>query len=100
MYKAIIFDLGRVLVNFDFQRGYRQLEHLCPYPIAEIPVRILSSGLVRRFETGVIGPHDFHAEFCEQLGLTIEYPHFCKVWTSIFTEALVPESLLESLAAR
>ena len=26
MYKAVIFDLGKVLVHFDFKRGYRALE--------------------------------------------------------------------------
>src|SRR5580658_7647541 len=99
-YKAVIFDLGRVLVNFDFQRGYRALEGLCPYSAAEIPVRIRSTGLVRRFETGLIGPRDFYAQFSELLGLTIDYSRFCEIWTSIFAEALLPESLLESLAAR
>jgi FMN phosphatase YigB (HAD superfamily) len=99
-HKAVIFDLGRVLVNFDFQRGYRALEGLCPYSAAEIPGRIQSTGLVKRFETGLIGPRDFYAQFSELLGLTIDYSRFCEIWTSIFTEALLPESLLESLAAR
>jgi len=99
-YKAVIFDLGRVLVDFDFQRGYRALEGLCPYSASEIPVRIQSSGLVRRFETGLIGAPDFYAQFSELLGLTIDYSRFCEIWTSIFTEALLPELLLESLAAR
>ena len=100
VYKAVIFDLGRVLVNFDFRRGYRALEGLCPYSAAEIPVRIGSTTLVKRFETGLVGPRDFYAQFSELLGLTIDYSRFCEIWTSIFTEALLPESLLESLAAR
>jgi len=100
MHKAVIFDLGRVLVHFDFQRGYRALEGLCSYSAAEIPGRISSNGLVRRFETGLIEPRDFYAQFSELLGLSIDYSRFCEIWTSIFTEALLPESLLESLAAR
>jgi glucose-1-phosphatase len=100
MYRAIIFDLGRVLVDFDFQRGYRALEGLCPYSAAEIPSRIFTTGLVNRFETGLIDSQDFYAQFCKQLGLSIDYAHFCGIWTSIFTEALLPESLLESLTAR
>src|SRR5437660_5724252 len=40
MHKAIIFDLGKVLVHFDFKRGYQALEGLCAYPAAEIPKRI------------------------------------------------------------
>jgi glucose-1-phosphatase len=100
MHKAIIFDLGRVLVNFDFQRGYRALEGLCPYAASEIPGRIFPTGLVRRFETGLIDSRDFHAQLSTLLDLTIDYSRFCEIWSCIFTEALLPESLLQSLAAR
>ena len=99
-YKAVIFDLGRVLVNFDFRRGYCALEGLCRYTAAEIPVRMQSGDLLKRFETGLIEPRDFYAQFCDLLGLNLDYSRFCEIWTSIFTEALLPESLLETLAAR
>jgi iron complex transport system ATP-binding protein len=36
MIKTIVFDLGKVLINFDFKPGYRELESLCPYTAAEI----------------------------------------------------------------
>jgi FMN phosphatase YigB (HAD superfamily) len=99
-YKAIIFDLGRVLVNFDFQRGYRALEGLCPYPASEIPRRLSTCDLVERFETGLIEPADFVVRFSELLELNIGYDRFCEIWSSIFTESLVPESMLAGLAAR
>jgi putative hydrolase of the HAD superfamily len=100
MYKAIIFDLGKVLVHFDFKVGYRELEGLCPYPAAEIPKRIAPTGLVYRFETGLIEPQDFVAEFSRILDLHIGYDRFCSIWGNIFGETLVPESMLEGLAAR
>jgi len=100
MHKAVIFDLGRVLIDFDFERGYRALEGLCPHAAAEIPRRLASTGLVELFETGRIEPRDFVAQMCSALDLKIDYDHFCRVWTSIFTETLIPESLLAGLAAR
>jgi len=100
LYKAIIFDLGRVLVHFDFKRGYRALEELCPYSAAEIPKRIGPTGLVERFETGLIEPADFVAQLSRALDLNIDYEKFCGIWSCIFTETLVPESMLEGLAAR
>jgi glucose-1-phosphatase len=100
MYKAVIFDLGKVLVHFDFMRGYRALEELCPYPVAEIRRRIGSTDLVKRFETGLVDPIDFVAEFSRILGLQLDYDHFCRIWSCIFTDTLVPESMLEGLAAR
>jgi putative hydrolase of the HAD superfamily len=100
MYKAIIFDLGKVLVHFDFKRGYRELEGLCPYPAAEIPKRLGSTGLVARFETGLIQPHDFVEQLSRILDLHVDYDRFCRIWSCIFAETLVPESMLEGLAAR
>jgi len=100
MHKAIIFDLGKVLLHFEFARGYRALEGLCPYPAAEIPRRIAATDLVTRFETGLMEPRDFFEQLSRLLDLRLEYPRFCEIWSSIFTETLVPESLLEGLARR
>lgn len=100
MYKAIIFDLGKVLVHFDFKRAYRELEGLCPYPASEIPKRLAPTGLVWRFETGLIEPRDFVEQFSRILDLPVDYDRFCRIWGNIFGEILVPESLLEGLAAR
>src|SRR3954467_1584543 len=44
MYKAIIFDLGKVLVHFDFKRSYRALESLCPHAAADIPKLLAPTG--------------------------------------------------------
>jgi glucose-1-phosphatase len=100
MYKAIIFDLGRVLVYFDFKRGYRALEGLCPYPAADIPRRIGATDLVTRFETGLVEPEDFFAQLSRILDLRLDYPRFCEIWSSIFTDTLVPEAMLAGLARR
>ena len=100
MHKAIIFDLGKVLVHFDFARGYQALEGVCPHSVKEIRRRIGATDLVERFETGLVEPADFVAELSHTLGLTIDYDHFCRLWSSIFTEPLIPESMLEGLAKR
>jgi putative hydrolase of the HAD superfamily len=100
VHKAIIFDLGRVLIDFDFKRGYQALEGLCPYRAAEIPGRLATCDLVERFETGLIEPRDFVAEMSAVLDLKIDYDRFCRIWSSIFTGTLVPENLLAGLAAR
>jgi putative hydrolase of the HAD superfamily len=100
MYKAILLDLGKVLIHFDFKRGYSALEKLCPYPAAEIRSRIAATGIVPKFETGLVEPADFFDQLCRCLDLKIDYAQFCEIWSSIFTDTLVPESLLETLAAR
>jgi glucose-1-phosphatase len=101
MIKTIIFDLGGVIVPFDFKRGYAKMAPLCGYEAAEIPVRLRSSDLVTRFETGLIDPHSFVREPSGMLELNITYEDFCGIWMSIFLpDTLVPESLIERLGER
>ncbi len=100
MHKAMLFDLGRVLIHFDFQRGYQALEGLCPYTAAEIPRRLAETGLVERFETGLVEPREFVEQMSQVLELRVDYARFCEIWSCIFTHELLPESMLEGLARR
>src|ERR1035441_4624075 len=92
MHKAILFDLGRVLIDFDFRRGYRALEGLCPYEAEEIPRRLAGTGLVE--------PREFVDQMCRILDLQVDYDQFRGIWGSIFTDVLIPESMLEGLGRR
>jgi putative hydrolase of the HAD superfamily len=99
--KTVIFDLGNVIVPFDFRRGYARLESMGGCPASEIPQRIRSTDLVTRFECGEVSSRDFVAEFSRLLELRTSYEEFCEIWTSIFLEpTLVPESMLAGLRRR
>lgn len=99
--KAVIFDLGRVIVPFDFERGYARIEAMTGIPAREVPARIRPTGLVERLESGKIEPRDFVRELSETLGLRCTYEEFCRIWSSIFLpETLIPEELLRGIAAR
>jgi FMN phosphatase YigB (HAD superfamily) len=99
--KAVIFDLGKVLVAFDFQRGYDRMQPLCGYPVTEIRRRIGASGLVPQLESGQIASRDFVSQLGEVLGVSFEYPQFAEIWSSIFLPGtLVPESLVAGLKRR
>jgi len=99
--KAVIFDLGGVIVPFDFKRGYAKMEGLCGYAAAEIPARLRTTDLVTRFESGQVEPEEFVRQLSDILELKATYEEFCELWTSIFLpDTLVPDSLLERIHAR
>jgi len=99
--KTILFDLGNVIVPFDFKRAYSKLGPLCSCPVTEISARLRSTDLVRRFETGQVAAEPFVSELSTLLGLRTNYEDFCELWTSIFLEqTLVPESLVAGLRNR
>ncbi|MBL8239253.1 MAG: HAD family phosphatase [Bryobacterales bacterium] len=96
--KTIIFDLGNVIIPFDFRRGYAALEPLVNLPAAEIPERIRATGLVPELESGRIEPHAFVAAINSALETDISYEKFREIWSSIFLpDTLIPASLVETL---
>jgi putative hydrolase of the HAD superfamily len=99
--RTVIFDLGRVLVGFDFQRGYDRLQTLCGHPVSEIRQRIAGTGLVPKLEAGQIQSRDFVLKIGEALGITLDYTEFCNIWSSIFLPGtLVPEDMVVGLKKR
>lgn len=101
MVKAIIFDLGRVIVPFDFNRGYERLSPLCGIPAGQIAGHIFPSGLVEQFESGQLESREFVTRLSSHLRMEPTYEEFCEIWSSIFLpETLVHENLVRALAAK
>lgn len=101
MVKAVIFDLGRVIVPFDFRRGYAKLAPLCGLSESEIPRHLATTDLVQRYESGAIESRDFVQELSSHLKFETSYENFCEIWSSIFLpETLIPESMLEGISRR
>lgn len=99
MIKAILFDLGNVIVPLDFPRGYRALEARCGVPAAEIPKRIGRTDLVKRYETGQIGSREFVAALCREVGIEASFEEFRELWSAIFLpHTLVSEDWVARLA--
>lgn len=99
--KAVLLDLGNVIVPVDFRRCHAALASVCRFPPQEVPRRIGATGLVQRFEKGEIAPDQFVREVSRVLEMELSYPQFWEIWSSIFSpEPLVPEKMLEGLRQR
>ena len=101
MIKAILLDLGNVIVPIDFARCHAAFSEVSSLPPREIPARLRPAGLSERFETGRMTPEEFAGEVCAALGMRVSYPQFWEIWSTIFLpETLLSESLLEGLRRR
>jgi glucose-1-phosphatase len=101
MIKTIIFDLGKVIVPFDFNRAWTQVETRFGISPEEIRRRISGTGLYHAFESGRMNPTEFHASITGLLEIQIEAEDFWPIWTSIFLpETFLSDEFLASLAAR
>jgi putative hydrolase of the HAD superfamily len=101
MTKTVLFDLGNVIIPFDFKPAYERLAQQCGCKPEEVAARIRATGLVAPFEKGEIEAEPFVREISAALGLKLSYREFCGWWSGIFlAEPLVPEALLEDLGSK
>lgn len=100
-YRAMIFDIGGVLVPLHFKRGYEAMSAVCGLPIEEIRQRLAGSRLTGRYERGEMTDGEFATAVCGLLGAEVTEQEFRRMWCSIFdVETLIPLAFLEGLRQR
>lgn len=98
--KAIVLDLGNVVIPFDWQRGFQALSEHSPFPAEEVRRRIKETDLFKPFERGEIEPEDLARRISEALDINVNFEKFCQLWSSIFLpETIVTEQILARLKA-
>jgi len=101
MIRAVLFDLGNVIVPVDFSLCHQALSAVCPHPPQDVPRIVGGSGLAKKYEKGQIATEDFVQETCRLLDMNVSFEEFWELWGRIFLpETLIPESLFESLRQR
>ena len=99
--EALLFDLGKVLVDFDFDLGMTRFASRTPLSSEEFKSIILDQTWVRRYEHGEISTAEFHRYLREHGKLEMSILEFNEAWGSVFLPGLiVPEELLANLKAR
>ncbi len=83
--EAVIFDLGRVLVQVDVLTLARQVlagqPHADPSLLVE---RVMTDPIMAAYNAGRITSVQFHAALCEKLDLDLDFDAFRRMWCGIF----------------
>ncbi len=82
--KAVVFDLGRVLIDFDHNIAAKKILRHTEKTQEEIYSFFFDSPLTALFEEGKISAADFFKEVKEKLGLRLGYKEFLPIWNDIF----------------
>ena len=83
-YDAILFDLGRVLVNFDHHVAAQRTAEYTDMGEAEIFEAYFDSDLTDLFERGKITDVEFFERLKSLLRLNLNYDKFLPIWNDIF----------------
>ena len=99
--EALLFDLGKVLINFNFETGLQALHSCCSISRDRLEEILWDENWIRRYERGEISTREFHKYLCDTADLRLELPQFCEMWSSVFVPGLmISEDLLAALKQR
>ncbi|MFA5159331.1 MAG: HAD family phosphatase [Candidatus Omnitrophota bacterium] len=92
--KAVIFDLGNVLVNYDAGKAAKRFSVVSGLSTREIWKRFFLSGFEQAYTRGEISTREFHRVACKTLGVSIPLATFSHYWTDIFRKSPGMDKLL------
>ena len=98
MIKAILFDMGNVLIGFDAAKSSKAFSELLGVPEVELWEVFFSSELERSYTRGEISSEEFYEKVLEHFpSKKLDYDTFARLWNDIFTEKSEMEELLVRL---
>ena len=84
--RAIIFDLGKVLVDFDYSIAGRRIAAQSNMSFAAIREYVSSTTLFTEYETGLVTTQQFYDEVCRVTGFRGTLAQFGQYFADIFVE--------------
>lgn len=99
--RTLIFDLGKVIVDFSYAEAYSRMQSLSGLSPDELRSRLFAGPLAVDFECGRVGSQSFIEEVNRRMETSISPADFGYLWSSIFhATPLIPASLLQNLHSR
>lgn len=97
--RAIIFDIGRVLVRVDIRKAQLGLTKGNGLGPEELWAAIEKDPRWPDWQEGRMSARDWHQNLCNRLGVTLNFDEFTKVWNSALDPAPIhPDSLFQQLS--
>jgi FMN phosphatase YigB (HAD superfamily) len=87
----VVFDLGKVLVDFDYSIAGRRIAAKSDLSAPEVQAYLDHSPLLFRYETGLMSRREFFEDVCAHTGFRGDLEEFGNYFADIFTE--MPEMI-------
>lgn len=82
--QALLFDLGGVLIDIDFERVFKVWEPISKLSLEEIRTRFGFDQTYQQHERGEIGASEFYGHLSAVLQLEKDHPDIARGWDAIF----------------
>ncbi len=98
MIRACVFDLGGVLLDFDFNRFYDRVLSHCRPGVTRLDLERLAEERNGALERGRVSFRSYYERFKDKLGLNLDLEEFTFYWNDIFWENAETIALLDRLS--
>ena len=99
--RAIIFDIGRVLIRIDFSRGRQSMSFRPAISLEEFWALIQKDPRWVDWQEGRIAPRDWHLHLKQRFGGSATFEQFVEAWNQVLDpEPILGKELLEKLSKK
>ncbi len=97
---TIIFDIGNVILHFDYLRAARRFAEVTGLPIETIEKHFYFSKLEKLYSQGEVSSEEFYGKLKEELDFKIDFDTFADIWNDIFWLNHSVGDLIQALKGR
>jgi FMN phosphatase YigB (HAD superfamily) len=98
--RSVVFDLGNVLLDFDYSKVAAKMLHFCDLPREELIRALNQSPLLHRYETGLLTTQQFFEEVVRVSRFSGTFQDFQPIFADIFSPVLEMVDLHRRLRSR
>ncbi len=98
--KAVIFDIGGVLLDFDHSRTWKSLAKLAGAGWEEVRDYLKESRLRIGHELGEMSSEEIFRQYSQKFQPDLAYEDFCSAWAQIFSEKKDVIEVVRSISQR
>ena len=97
--RFLYFDVGKVILHFDWAHTHRQMAELSGIPAQRVCEILEGEGLQRRYEMGELSSSQFYESYCQAAGQRLEYESLLKAACPTFRLNVPLVPVITQLAA-
>jgi glucose-1-phosphatase len=99
--RAVIFDVGRVIIRVDLSRSFEALGKRDGLSHLQVLRELEADSHWPDWQEGRMTPKDWHAHLSKKLSFSYSFDEFCTIWNSVLEpETILPDPLFERLATK
>jgi epoxide hydrolase-like predicted phosphatase len=95
--KAVIFDLGNVLLNFNAKKAAKRFSRACKVPVVKVWDHFFTDPTEKSYTRGEITCRQFYNHAKLSLNVVVDFDQFKDFWNDIFWENKGMDALLGKL---